>query len=174
MGFRPAADPFSMRTDSRPSRLMGRFALPLALWAAVPTLQFCRVAWDETRPECLEGVPAAEVEIVRHAMAPPCAAACPSADRSCAAACPSDETGTCPARPPAHRTYCPGGPNGGAGVRPHAPEIRVQAPEPILFAAAGEVISPPRAIQRVVTQLAVRPPPRLWITCPPVRGPPVA
>ena len=151
-----------MRTDSRPSRQVALFALPLALWAAVPTLQFCSIRWDQVRPEC-----------VRACATEDRACAAVPADRACGAGCTTSAPACGEACAP-HRAYCPGGPNGGAGVRPHPPRLRDLTPVPTVFAAAHELASPPREVRRVIPQLAVRPPPRFWITRPPVRGPPVA
>jgi hypothetical protein len=174
-------------------------AAPLALWAALPALQFCHFDWDQVRLECFVAMSAvdmggmANAKITDHTghRAHPVAPATESPAAQCGgeSGCPYAAArhpdpiayGSC-SRVDAptgnsrshHRAYCLGGPNGGAGVRPHAPRLIVQGPPPLVLAVSTALANPPRQIRRVTPQLAVRPPPRFWIRRPPVRGPPCA
>jgi hypothetical protein len=187
-----------MRTGSRPLRMVAILAAPLALWAALPALQFCHFGWDQLQPECVLAMSidvapapnATESTCDTHPngdtsepAGTPCSAStgCPFApenQRSTAvslthcARVDEDARASSPA-PHRGRAYCLGGPNGGTGVRPRPPRLIVGPAPPSILIASTAIANPPREIRRIAPQLAVRPPPRIWITRPPVRGPPV-
>ena len=196
-----------MRTGSRPWRMVAIFALPIALWAALPALQFCRLGVSQVRPECVFGTYVAQAALSHESALPaadvatPCSGAsaptscsaasetsCPFAarcapssqaagrDHPCTADCERVDARTHSSNHHAHhaRAFCLGGPNGGTGVRPHSPQLRTHAPPPAIVTATLALASLPHQTRRVAPQLAVRPPPRLWITRAPIRGPPVA
>src|SRR5438105_3824439 len=118
------ADASRMRTGSRPWRMVAILTIPLALWAALPVLQFCRFGWDEVRPECLLGMLVTDSAPVSHANAAPatpCSArtGCPFAAGSehsipiADAECARVDAPAHSASQHAHggRAYCLGGPN---------------------------------------------------------------
>ena len=63
---------------------------------------------------------------------------------------------------------------GGAGVRPHAPELKAPGLQPALPASEPPALEPARETQGVQVQAEARPPTRSWARRPPVRGPPSA
>src|SRR5258705_7401522 len=136
-----------MSTRNRLPRAVVTLALPLALWTALPAVQWCTLRWDQVRLECF-----ARCERTTPAVAPCARAAggCPLAAASGSAPCGAAEScaahghaagihATAPAqaacplsarwapglkRPasPAHgRAYCLGAPNGGLALRASAP-----------------------------------------------------
>jgi hypothetical protein len=173
-----------MRIGSQ-SRLFVMWALPLALWAALPAVRWCPPGWKQACAAALlrcsaihapaacrgavEGCPLATAGPSAAAHdACPAASACPMAPMAPA----SPRTAPSPHEPfPTGGAFCVGDPNGGAGLRAQAPRLR---PVTSLLAILPDIRSDLRAVTRLepIPQLASRPPPRARLRCPPARAPP--
>ena len=167
-----------MRPGSRLRRLFVLGALPMALWAALPAVQWCPLDWQEACIAALLQCPSSEAQAACEA-----GGACPlikadppsTAGDICGSpeACPMAraESSPRPERDPAKRTYCVGAPNGGAGLRAHGAEFR---PIVDLVAIVPGAAFAQRAVAlaEVVPQRTSRAPPGPWLTQPPARAPP--
>ena len=169
-----------MRAHRSVTQRLATGALPIALWAALPLVQWCPPC-DLRAADCPLG--AALAAPVTHDplasdCAPPGACARRSAQADACAGLP-----VCPVasmaqhgrhhRPGQGGTFCVSAPNGGAGVRPHAP--RLDSPIALPAIAAAEIQVPlPRVAMRFTPEAAARPPTRAAWRPPPVRGPPTA
>jgi hypothetical protein len=172
----------SMRTRLQSRQWLVMWALPVALWAAIPAIRWCPPGWQQ----------ACAAAILRcSAMNAP--AACPRAANGCPLAaagssamvndgCP--EASRCPMAPatpatapsrrepfPAGGAFCVGDPNGGAALRAHAPQLEPASSLPAIVPDSR--IGPgATTLADAIPQLASRPPPRPWLRRPPARAPP--
>lgn len=171
----------TMRTGLQSRRWLVVWALPVALWTAVPAVRWCPPGWKQ----------ACAAALLRcSAMRAP---GCPGAETGCplaAARIPAQAGDGCPAAsgcPMARATpasgqsrrepfrnggaFCVGDPNGGAALRAHAPHLE---PASSLPAIVPDSWTGPGVCTLVdaVPQLASRPPPRPWLRRPPARAPP--
>jgi len=152
-----------MRSGSARWRRLGSSVIPVAFAAALPLVQWCTLCADETQAACpVEHAAAAAASGV-----PACTRDVPACERGV-------EEGQCPFAGTTHRQFCVGGPMGGAGVRPHAPELKAPGLQPALPASEPPALEPARETQRVQVQAEARPPTRSRARRPPVRGPPSA
>jgi hypothetical protein len=168
-----------------PSRpLIVMWALPLALWAAVPAVRWCPLGWQDVCATALLRCSAAYTPADCEAAAGHCPlareprAACSNEECPEAASCPLAHASSNTASPqrdafPNGRAYCLGDPNGGAGLTSLSPHV---PPSPHVVAVMPAAPAGPRftASARRVPQLASRPPPRAWLTQPPARAPPAS
>lgn len=76
--------------------------------------------------------------------------------------------------PPSHHTraFCLTDPNGGAGVRPHPPQLRTHTVLPAIAVAGDACSAPAESGHAPALQDDARPPSRNTEQHPPVRGPP--
>ena len=116
----------------RSSRWPSALILPVALWSAVPGVQWCPLGWAEVPPECF--VACVSPATILNVGSPGCC------EESCGAvaSCPPRETcgaeesgpleGTNPDAPyPGGRAFCLSGPSGGEGV-PRGAEVAPDSP----------------------------------------------
>ena len=171
-----------MRMVRRISRAAAMAALPFALWAAIPSIQWCPLRWDQLRLETFlrctasGGAPSAGCRTAN-------ADACERASRSrtptaCVAhvACPF--AARLPRDPDSHqadhgRASCLAGLNGGTALRAAAPRLDPAPPvTPIAETRLDAARQAPRFANFVPVARA-RPPTegRHWL--PPPRAPPV-
>lgn len=147
-----------MRSLSGIRRLTALAALPLALWAALPTVRWCGVGRAEVQVACflpcIVGVGEPDGSGCEAGGA--CGAMADAGDASCAATedatgCPTSDAGACDesAALPCGLTFCLDGPTGGDGV---PADGRASVPEPpsvftaILIAALAAPEAPSRWI----------------------------
>ena len=173
-----------MKLGARTSRWASALALPLAVWSAVPGVQWCPLGWTEVSPACYVACvsPAAILDVGTRGC---CERSCPSSQTSCAGgalddcpiqagpfACGPGASDYAPDnRYPGGRAYCLGGPSGGNGLAPgtlEAPDA--SGPAAVLPAEAG-VAHPARVMCPVVAALA-HPPPSPIGAVPRGRAPP--
>jgi len=174
-----------MRAHRRVTQRLAMGALPIALWAALPLVQWCPRDLRAGGVDCL--LVAALPAPITHR--PHASAVAPSSGCERRAARADDCVGeaACPLASHEHDgqdgrhqeypcqggTFCVSAPNGGAGVRPHSP--RVDSPIALPAIAAAEIQVPlPRVAMRFTPEAAARPPTRAAWRPPPVRGPPTA
>ena len=145
-----------MRLTRRTPRFAATWALPLALWTALPAIQWCPTGWDQV---------CAQMLLVCSAV--------PNASSQCSESeCPL--MGHAAERESSEsRAYCLDGPNGGAadvhaGIRLHAPERLAAEIVPTV------TLPPPVGVARRAETRSPRPPPRAWPPVPPARAPPSA
>jgi len=163
------------------------WALPLALWAAVPAVRWCPLSWQEVCATALLRCSAASTPAECEAAAAHCPLARePHADRAEGSDEPCSEAMDCPmahatphTSPPhrepnsSHRAYCLGESNGGAGLTSFAPRVHPATPV-VAVVPAPQPLARPSSLAQREPQLASRPPPRAWLTQPPARAPPAA
>ena len=166
-----------MLMSSRSRRMFVVWALPLAVWAAVPPVRWCPLGWQQACATALLRCSAAASPIACESAAGRCPLAdaqrAPVSHGACAAGA------GCLLAPPtptaAHesthsgRTYCAGDPNGGAGVLAQSPHVHPASSLPAIVPA------PDLALQLVAVatlgpERASRPPPRPWSRRPPARA----
>ena len=173
-----------MRNRTRSRQLFVAWALPLALWAALPTVRGCPVGWQQA---CAAGLlrcsaTQAPAACTRSAEGCPLAHAdsLPEANDACgsAAGCPlshaSSESPPSPREPfQSGRAYCLGDPNGGTGLLAQAPQLHSSASLPAIVPATK---IDPRAVVLMAhaPERTCRPPPRPWLRRPPARAPPAS
>jgi len=178
-----------MRTGSQ-SRLFVTWALPLALWAALPAVRWCPPGWKQACAAALMRCSAMQPPAACRGVADGCPlASAGNADGNAAGtaaaardACPTSSA--CPMAPappraapargdpfPSGGAFCVGDPNGGAGLRAQAPRLR---PVTSVLAVLPDLQLDRRAVPQAepVPQLSSRPPPRAWRRRPPARAPP--
>ena len=143
-----------MFTRARMPRFAALWAMPLALWTALPAIQWCPAGWSQV---------CAQKMIACSAM--------PDAESKCSGGhCPLMADTPRHERTSSSRAYCLAGPNGGAAefqrdVRLHAPVLAAGVP-------VGASVAIPRATAWRTPALQSRPPPGVRQLLPPVRGPP--
>jgi len=136
-----------MKRSGRTSGWAGALALPLALWSAVPGVQWCPLGWAEVTPACALACvsPAAILDVGSGGC---CERSCPTSQAPCAtgdsdscpiqagpSACGTETSDSVPDDPyPGGRAYCLGGPSGGDGLAPGT----LEAPD-----ASGPAAVPP-------------------------------
>jgi hypothetical protein len=174
-----------MRIGSQ-SRLLVMWALPLALWAALPAVRWCPPGWKQACAAALMRCSAMQPPAACRGVADGCplASDAKAAGNSAVAhdACPIGAA--CPMAPappraapargepfPIGGAFCVGDPNGGAGLRAEAPRVQ---PVTHLLAVLPDLQLDRRAVPQAaaVPQLSSRPPPRAWRRRPPARAPP--
>lgn len=161
-----------MRPPPRPPRWPSALILPLALWSAVPRLEWCPIGWAEVRPDCFAAC-AGDADPARCEAGraqPPCDPGCTPSVRAAEPPSPLDSA---PADAyPGGRAYCLGGPSGGDGLLPFTPD----APNASEFVAVLPPAAPAPAILTLRTRLviaeALYPRPSPVGAVPRVRAPP--
>jgi hypothetical protein len=186
-----------MLTCSRSRRASVLWVLPVALWAAVPAVQWCPFGWSRACAAPFPRCPNVAAATATCGM--PAAAACGADAGTCMAAWAGEPDGraaangepdaraadpapSCPlmtarlareagrgTRPV--RAFCLGDPNGGAGMRTHAPAFGHEM-GPAVGAVVASLAAPPRLVTSPVPQRASRPPEHPWSRRPPARAPP--
>jgi hypothetical protein len=153
---------------------MRALALPLALWSAVPGVQWCPVGWADVGLECF-----AECSIERPTGSGGCGAvgaqACAGAARGCPAgmaACGLEpcgaDAGTADG-PPGGRAYCLSGPAGGDGI----PPVPLDSAPPIAILPASDWGGvPAEETERPAVRAEARPPAPATLAVPRIRAPP--
>jgi len=173
-----------MRRGGRTSRWASVLALPLALWSAVPGVQWCPLGWAEVRPECFASCtsPAAILDVGTRGC---CERSCTTLPTSCA----GDASDACPIqagpfecgpgapesapddRYPGGRAYCLGGPSGGDGLAPGTLEAYDASGPAAVLPAEADVARPVPVACPVVAEIA-HPPPSPIGAVPRGRAPP--
>jgi len=173
-----------MKRGVRTSWSATALALPLALWSAVPGVQWCPLGWAEVTPACVVACvsPAAILDVGTRGC---CERSCPTSQGSRAVdasdacpiqagpfACGPGASETAPDdRYPGGRAYCLGGPSGGDGLAPgilEAPDASVPA---AVLPPEADVACPVTVACPVVAAL-VHPPPSPIGAVPRGRAPP--
>jgi hypothetical protein len=165
----------SMRRPNPSSGWLRVLALPLALWSAVPGVQWCPVGWAEVSLECF-----AECTIERptedkacSAVAESSPAACDGSARGCTAGvaecglapCGADDSG----EPPGGRAYCLSGPLGGDGI----PPVPLDASPPLATLPVSDWSgAPAEEAERPAVREVARPPTPATGAVPRIRAPP--
>ena len=160
----------SMRRTIPSSGWMRALALPLALWSAVPGVQWCQVGWAEVSLECF-----AECSIEGPDGSAGGAGACADAARGCpagVAACGLEPCGADAETadgPPGGRAYCLSGPAGGDGITP----VPLDASPPVAFLPASDWgRAPAEEAEPPAVRTEPRPPPPATLAVPRIRAPP--
>jgi hypothetical protein len=165
-----------MRWDRRLSRAATLGALPIALWAAIPAIQWCPNG-AEVMIECLVLDPDPALAAVCTSSCDP--RACSPAPNACATtaegpACGSacDDAPSPVESPPASGSaFCLDDPSGGNGVRPMPLEVD-QPDTPAITLAAIVTPEPPPAHRMRASETQARPPTESHRPLPPARAPP--
>jgi hypothetical protein len=174
----------TMNGGGRTSRWASALALPLALWSAVPGVQWCPLGWAEVSPACYVACvsPAAILDVGTKRC---CERSCPASQGHCAAdasdscpvqagpfACGPDAPDSAPAdRYPGGRAYCLGGPSGGDGLAPGTLEAP-DASGPGAALPAEAAVARPGSVACPVVAALTRPPPSPIGAVPRGRAPP--
>lgn len=163
----------SMRRPNSLSGWLRALALPLALWSAIPGVQWCQVGWAEVSLECF-----AECSIERpdRSVGEACApAVCDGSARGCPAGMPACGLAPCGSAtepseaPPAGRAYCLSGPAGGDAI----PPVPLDASPPLaILPAAGWAAMPATVAWHPLAQATARPPRPAGGAVPRIRAPP--
>ena len=173
-----------MKRGGRTSRWATALALPLALWSAVPGVQWCPLGWAEVTPACVVACvsPAAILDVGTRGC---CERSCPTSQSSCAVdasdacpiqagpfACGSETSESAPDdRYPGGRAYCLGGPSGGHGLAPGTLEAPDASGPAAVLPDEPDVARPVGVACPVVAALA-HPPPSPIGAVPRGRAPP--
>lgn len=160
----------SMRRPISSSGWLRVLALPIALWSAVPGVQWCAVGWADVSLECF-----AECTVERPDCSAGEAAACDGSALGCLAGvaacglepCASDAE---PAEAPAGgRAYCLSGPAGGDAI----PTVPPDASPPLaILPASGWAVRPVSDAGQPLAQATARPPRPSSGAVPRIRAPP--
>ena len=98
----------------RPARITAAWNVAIALWSAVPGIQWCSVSWAEVTDECLVSCATAEAFAPEAGCGP-----CPAEG----AACDADTEPRA-----SERAFCLHGPVGGSGISPGSPLANTDDP----------------------------------------------
>ena len=159
----------------RSSRWSSVLTLPLALWSAVPGVQWCPLGWAEVRPECFATC-ASPAQVVVAGSDGCCERACDAVPERRATPCPDEAACATDGEAdyPGGRAYCLAGPSGGDGLplaSPVAPDAA--GPAAVLPIADALAVAPVRA-ERPVDAPASHPPASPIGAVPRSRAPPPA
>lgn len=164
-----------MRRPISSSGWMRALALPLALWSAIPGVQWCSVGWADVRLECF-----AECSIERSEdPGSPCPAGaggscgveaqgCPAGLAECALG-PCNADGGSSEGLPGGRAYCLSGPTGGDAV----PPVPLDAAPPLAIVPSADWDETPAdGVERPIERTVARPPTPAIGAVPRIRAPP--